>query len=78
MGVEHDGWREATLQNKLAAVIVNGELAVEMLPPGEARRSVERLLAAAWAASDLLRSDERGPRGGVRLVHARRKTERNP
>jgi hypothetical protein len=78
LGVEHDGWRAATLQNKLAAVIVNAELAVEMLPPGEARRSVERLLAAAWSASDLLRNDEREPRGGTRLAHARRQADRRP
>jgi len=47
-------------QNKLAAVIVQGELALEMAD-GPVRERIECLLAAAWGASALLRELAEGP-----------------
>jgi hypothetical protein len=44
----------AAIQTKLAAAVVNAELALVMLEDGPARERVHRALEAVWAASALL------------------------
>jgi hypothetical protein len=45
--------RADVIQNKLANVICNAELALEMVD-GPARRRLEAILRAAWTASDIV------------------------
>jgi hypothetical protein len=46
---------DGLVQSKLAAVIVNAELALAMGVEGEARERIARALGAAWEASRLAR-----------------------